>query len=72
MWTKANIPRAMDENILKNTAFASGIPGESFSKVGNAIENAVKLASDKDLILIVGSIFIVGDALQYLKNNPLS
>jgi dihydrofolate synthase / folylpolyglutamate synthase len=62
-FTKASIPRALDEVVLKNSAESYGLKGFSFSTVKIAIEAARANASADDLIFIGGSTFVVADAL---------
>ncbi len=62
-FTKANIPRALDENELFEKAQKLKLKGKAFSSVKSAIEAAKKAVKKNDLILIGGSTFIVGDAL---------
>lgn len=62
-FTKANIPRALDENELFEKAQKIKLKGKTFSNVKEAIEAAKKAYKKNDLILIGGSTFIVGDAL---------
>jgi dihydrofolate synthase/folylpolyglutamate synthase len=62
-FTKAQIPRALDENILKEKAIKIGLHGESFADVNAALNDAKHKASDEDLILICGSVFLVGEVM---------
>ncbi len=62
-FTKANIPRALDENELFEKAQKLKLKGKTFSNVKSAIEAAKKAVKKNDLILIGGSTFVVGDAL---------
>lgn len=62
-FTKANIPRALDENELFEKAQKVKLKGKTFSTVKDAIEAAKKAVKKNDLILIGGSTFVVGDAL---------
>ena len=69
-FTKANLPRAMDELELCNQARNFSLIGYPFKNVHIAVKNAQKNAAKKDLILIIGSIFLVGEFLQkYIKNT---
>jgi dihydrofolate synthase/folylpolyglutamate synthase len=63
-FTKANIPRALDENVLQQKALLAGCKGERFSNVRLAISAAQKNASGNDLIFIGGSTFVVAEALE--------
>lgn len=62
-FTRASVPRALDQNLLKQTAESYGLSGKSFPDVRSAIEAARADASSEDLIFIGGSTFIVADAL---------
>lgn len=62
-FTKAQIPRALPENILHEKAIASGIHGEAFPEVNIALKNALAKAAAEDLILVCGSVFVVGEVL---------
>ena len=62
-FTKAAIPRALDENQLMKMAAFFSLHGKSFPSVAEAIGSA-KLNADKDdLIFIGGSTFIVAEAI---------
>jgi dihydrofolate synthase/folylpolyglutamate synthase len=60
-FTKANIPRALDETILQEQASQFQLKGEAFSNVNLAIEAAKANASPNDLILVCGSVFVIAE-----------
>jgi dihydrofolate synthase / folylpolyglutamate synthase len=62
-FTKASVPRALGEEILKTEALKFGLIGESYPDVRSALLHARKNAADSDLIFIGGSTFIVADAI---------
>lgn len=62
-FTKASIPRALDENELYNKAIEHKLKGNSYISVETAYKEAVKIANKDDLIFIGGSTFIVADLL---------
>ena len=62
-FTKANIPRALNQEILKDKASNFGLFGESFKSVSLALANAKKNAESNDLIFIGGSTFIVAEVV---------
>jgi dihydrofolate synthase/folylpolyglutamate synthase len=66
-FTRAGIPRAMDEKILGAKAAFYGLTGKIFATVNEAVEAAGKDASEDDLMLVTGSTFVVADAMQALK-----
>jgi dihydrofolate synthase/folylpolyglutamate synthase len=60
-FTQANIPRALDANLLKQAADAFQLKGEAYPDVNIAINAALNKASANDLILVCGSVFLVGE-----------
>ena len=62
-FTKASIPRALDEKILKEKAAGAGLSGEPYASVKEAVKAALKNAGKDDLVFIGGSTFIVAEAL---------
>ncbi len=62
-FTKASVPRALDEKILMAEAAPWNLKGKCFPDVKSAVAAARADASENDLIFIGGSTFIVADAL---------
>lgn len=62
-FTKANIPRALNEKDLAEQAKSAGLKGTTFENVKTAIEAAKKKVKSGDLIFVGGSTFVVADAL---------
>ena len=62
-FTKASVPRALDENILMIKAAEYGLKGNCYPDVKTAMNAAARIASETDMIFIGGSTFIVADAL---------
>ncbi|MBI5858104.1 MAG: bifunctional folylpolyglutamate synthase/dihydrofolate synthase [Sphingobacteriales bacterium] len=60
-FTKAQIPRALSENELQKKAARYGLRGKTFSNVNTALYSAAVNAHKDDMILICGSIFLVGE-----------
>lgn len=60
-FTRANLPRALDSNQLAEKAVSIGLQGESYPNVNIALDNFMRIADDEDLIVVCGSIFIVGE-----------
>ncbi|MFI5187536.1 MAG: bifunctional folylpolyglutamate synthase/dihydrofolate synthase [Chitinophagales bacterium] len=60
-FTQANIPRALSTEILKETALGFDLNGEIYPDVNAAIKAALSKASKEDLILVCGSVFLVGE-----------
>lgn len=61
-FTKADIPRAMNEKELQQSARRFGLTGNAYKTVKQAIEAANMRAGDKDMIFIGGSTFVVAEA----------
>jgi dihydrofolate synthase/folylpolyglutamate synthase len=62
-FTRASIPRAMDEVQLATIASEFGLHGKTYRNVAEALLAAKENASSDDLIFIGGSTFVVADAL---------
>jgi dihydrofolate synthase / folylpolyglutamate synthase len=62
-FTRASIPRALDENILKEKAEIAELKGEKYQDVPSAYGSALKKSGPNDLIFVGGSTFIVADLL---------
>lgn len=62
-FTRAAVPRALNEVTLKRTAEEYGLHGECFSDVKTALETARKRALDSDVIFIGGSTFVVAEVV---------
>lgn len=60
-FTKALIPRAMPEDELLFKAIEAGLKGESYTEVNLALKAALTNAGKEDLILVCGSVFLVGE-----------
>jgi dihydrofolate synthase / folylpolyglutamate synthase len=60
---KADIPRALDENILLERGAAFGLNGRAFSTVNEAYNAAKLAASPDDFIFVGGSTFVVAEIL---------
>jgi len=60
---KADIPRGLDANTLKQQASEFQLQGESFASVKQAYEAAFKNAENDDLIFVGGSVFTVAEVL---------
>lgn len=60
-FTKAHIPRALPETDLKLKAAAFDLKGEAYENVNAAISKALQHAAKDDLILVCGSVFLVGE-----------
>lgn len=62
-FTKAAIPRALNESILQEHAASYGLIGNHYATVSEAFAAAKHHASKDDLILVCGSVFVVAEVL---------
>lgn len=60
-FTNAHIPRALPHVALKDKAAAFELNGESFDDVNEAVISALQKASPQDLVIVCGSVFVVGE-----------
>ena len=60
-FTKAQIPRALDETALQEKAAQLGIIGDTYPDVNLALNTAMEQAEQNDLILVCGSVFLVAE-----------
>jgi dihydrofolate synthase / folylpolyglutamate synthase len=60
-FTNAHIPRALQHEALKDKAATFGLEGNSFDDVNEALETAKKAAAKNDIIIVCGSVFVVGE-----------
>ena len=62
-FTKASVPRAHNEEKLRNEAAKYGLKGDCFEDVRSALQNARNKAAESDLIFIGGSTFVVAEVV---------
>jgi dihydrofolate synthase/folylpolyglutamate synthase len=62
-FTKASVPRALNEVNLKEEAARYGLTGKSFADVTTALDSARMSAGESDLIFIGGSTFVVAEVV---------
>lgn len=60
-FSQASLPRALPAKELMQMASVYGLKGEAIPGVNDAIQKALSQATENDLILICGSIFLVGE-----------
>lgn len=63
-WTQSTVPRALPVADLDQMARQHGLIGTCFENVNDAIQSAQNAAKAKDLILITGSTFVIGEIDQ--------
>lgn len=70
-FTQASVERAMDVNVFQQKASRFGLIGNAFPTVEQAYHAAVADASDRDLIFVGGSTFIVADMMKMPEFSSL-
>jgi dihydrofolate synthase/folylpolyglutamate synthase len=67
-FTQSHIPRALPVDELAAQATTIGLNGTCFEDVNIALDAAIKNANHNDLILVIGSVFLVAevDRTQFL------
>ena len=60
-FTQANIPRALDAESLKEEAGKYNLVGKIYENVNAALKDAKAKAAKNDLIVVCGSVFLVGE-----------
>jgi dihydrofolate synthase/folylpolyglutamate synthase len=60
-FTRAQIPRALPETELAARAQAIGLKGNAYGDVNTALQQAMNKANKRDMILVCGSVFVVGE-----------
>ena len=62
-FTRASVPRALDEKLLMAEAGKYGLRGNCYDTVAGALKAAREKADQDDMVFIGGSTFVVADAL---------
>lgn len=65
-WCAADVPRAMEVPRLAELAKASGREGSQHASVAEAVRAAVAARQGSELVVVLGSVFTVGEALTAL------
>jgi dihydrofolate synthase/folylpolyglutamate synthase len=60
-FTQANIPRALDAESLRAAAAPHNLKGKNYPDVNTALLDAKTRAAKNDLIVVCGSVFLVGE-----------
>jgi folylpolyglutamate synthase/dihydropteroate synthase len=61
--TQADHPRSADPDVLTNLAHSHGVRVEVVHPVSQALRHGLEMLEPEDVLLVTGSIFVVGDAL---------
>jgi dihydrofolate synthase/folylpolyglutamate synthase len=60
-FTQSHIPRALPVDELAAQANAIGLNGHAFEDVNIALDAVIKNANQQDLIIVIGSVFLVAE-----------
>jgi dihydrofolate synthase/folylpolyglutamate synthase len=60
-FTQANIPRALESAMLLQKAEKHGLNGREYPDVNSALKEAIAVAGRNDLVVVCGSVFLVGE-----------
>lgn len=60
-FTRAQNPRALPQNELRQKGINYGLHGNAFADVNLALHQALELASERDLIVVCGSVFVIAE-----------
>ena len=69
--TQADHPRAENPGVLAGFAHSHGVRVEEFAEVQKALLWAIEKSRPGEVILVTGSIFIVGEAIATMKEIDL-
>lgn len=70
-FTRAGIPRALPATELALKAAALDLKGNVFNDVNTALKEALQHAGGEDLIIVCGSVFLVGEVNPLNENSSL-
>jgi dihydrofolate synthase / folylpolyglutamate synthase len=62
-FAKANLPRAMEAAELQGKANAQQLEGRAYTSVRRALQAARRAAAPEDMIVVIGSIFVVAEVI---------
>lgn len=68
----ADIPRALPAEELHRLAMETGLAGQHYPSVKTALEAALNDGNDDTAVLITGSFFIVGEAMEAFAKNEMA
>ncbi len=68
-FTRASVPRALEPEVLAESAARHGLLGNTYPTVEAAVEAAIGASDKSDMIFVGGSTFIVADLLKLYSDN---
>ena len=67
-WCAADVPRAMPVGELQQRAQQQGRVGKAHESVADAVRTAMTERTGNELVVVLGSVFTVGETLAFLKS----
>lgn len=71
-FTQAHIPRAMPYLQMQEQALQKGLAGNAYPDVNTALQAALAKANDEDIIMVCGSVFVVGEVNKEWVSSTLA
>ena len=68
-YTQSHLPRALSATTLAEKGNALGLKGEIYADVNQAIQAACDASAKNDLILVIGSVYLVAEVDRSLFKN---
>ncbi len=68
--TRSAHPRAATAAALEKSMEKYGVHAEEAANVAGALQKVLSEAAENDLVLVTGSLFIVGEAINYFAQQP--
>ncbi len=65
--TRADNPRSASVEEIRTAATRTGVDIEDTSDVSSALDRALVVAGSNGLIVVTGSIYVVGEAMRHLR-----
>jgi dihydrofolate synthase / folylpolyglutamate synthase len=66
--TRAGSPRSAKPEVIAAEFARHGVKATISASVANALAEAKSMAGEQDLICVTGSLYVVGEALEYVEN----
>ncbi|HVP56745.1 MAG TPA: Mur ligase family protein, partial [bacterium] len=70
VFTSPGYHRALPLSELRKTGKALGLSARGFSTVAGALEHALKQVRRDETVLVCGSLYVIGEAMQFLGYRP--
>jgi folylpolyglutamate synthase/dihydropteroate synthase len=68
--TSADSPRAFPARQLADIVQRFGVMTEVIEDIGTAVQRAIDVSTEGDVVVVAGSQYVVGPARHYLESHP--